>query len=188
MTEYPPWDSFSIIPLFLANLVSILSVKNSCKTIFYMYDLITRDTITWLLASGRGTPLFCLHRDMLLNRVRFIDLAVLNRVYNFTSLCPKQGWVGSPLSPACKSKWASIKQLGQRSLWQEAPRKWACLDLCKVLFLLHLTKVNYHWMKSGKSESLMLDRLLYYLSVEMQWVDFKWIKHDFCEWNGILNS
>ena len=132
MTEYPPWDSFSIIPLFLANLVSILSVKNSCKTIFYMYDLITRDTITWLLASGRGTPLFCLHRDMLLNRVRFIDLAVLNRVYNFTSLCPKQGWVGSPLSPACKSQWASIKQLGQRSLWQEAPRKWTCLDLCKV--------------------------------------------------------
>ena len=35
--------------------------------------------------------------------------------------------------------------------------------------------MNYHWLKSGKSESLMLDRLLYYLSVKIQWLDFKWV-------------
>ena len=157
VTEYPPWDSFSIIPLCLANLVSILSVKNRCKTIFYIYDLITRHTTKWLLASGRGTPLFCLHRDMLLKRVRF-------RVYNFTGLCPKQGWVPSPLSSACESKWTSIKQLGRRSLWQKYQESEPILISVKFLLLLHLTKVNYHWLKSGKSESLMLDNLLYNLS------------------------
>ena len=35
--------------------------------------------------GGRGTPLFGLYGD------GFFGLAVLNRVYNFTRLCPKQG-------------------------------------------------------------------------------------------------
>ena len=38
-----------------------------------------------------GTPLFGLYWDVLLDRVWFYGLTVLNRVYNFTRLCPKQG-------------------------------------------------------------------------------------------------
>ena len=39
--------------------------------------------------SLRGTLLFGLYRDVPLDRVWFFGLAVLNRVYNFTRLCPK---------------------------------------------------------------------------------------------------
>ena len=52
------------------------------------------------MVKTRGvTPLFGLYRDVLLDRVWFFDLAVLNRVYNLTCLinglktCPKQGMV-----------------------------------------------------------------------------------------------
>ena len=42
--------------------------------------------------GGReGTHLFGLYGDVPLDRVRFFGLAVLNRVYNLTCLCPKQG-------------------------------------------------------------------------------------------------
>ena len=41
--------------------------------------------------GGGGTPLFGLYGDVLLDRVWFFGLAVLNRVYNLTCLCPKQG-------------------------------------------------------------------------------------------------
>ena len=40
--------------------------------------------------GGGGTPLFGLYGDVALDRVWFFDLAVLNRVYNLTCLCPKQ--------------------------------------------------------------------------------------------------
>ena len=40
--------------------------------------------------GGGGTPLFGLYGDVPLDRVRFFDLAVLNRVYNLTCLCPKR--------------------------------------------------------------------------------------------------
>jgi len=38
-----------------------------------------------------GTPLFGLYGDVPLDRVWLLGLAVLNRVYNLTCLCPKQG-------------------------------------------------------------------------------------------------
>ena len=41
--------------------------------------------------GGGGTPLFGLHGDVPLDRVWFFGLAVLNRVYNLTCLCPTQG-------------------------------------------------------------------------------------------------
>ena len=37
-----------------------------------------------------GTPLFGLYGDVPVDRVWFFGLAVLNRVYNLTCLCPKQ--------------------------------------------------------------------------------------------------
>ena len=37
-----------------------------------------------------GTPLFGLYGDVPLDRVWFFGLAVLNRVYNLTCLCPKR--------------------------------------------------------------------------------------------------
>ena len=40
--------------------------------------------------GGGGTPLFGLYGDVLLDRVWFFGLAVLNRVYSFTCLCSKQ--------------------------------------------------------------------------------------------------
>ena len=40
---------------------------------------------------GGGTSLFGLYGDVPLDRVWFFGLAVLNRVYNLTCLCPKQG-------------------------------------------------------------------------------------------------
>ena len=39
---------------------------------------------------GGGTTLFGLYGDVPLDRVWFFGLAVLNRVYNLTCLCPKQ--------------------------------------------------------------------------------------------------
>ena len=44
----------------------------------------------WEEPSGGGTPLFGLYGDVPLDRVWFFGLAVLNRVYNLTCLCPKQ--------------------------------------------------------------------------------------------------
>ena len=41
--------------------------------------------------GGGGTPLLGLYGGVLLDRVWFFGLAVLNRVYNLTCLCPKQG-------------------------------------------------------------------------------------------------
>ena len=43
--------------------------------------------------GGGGTPLFGLYGDVPLDRVWFFGLAVLNRVYNLTCHCPKQGMV-----------------------------------------------------------------------------------------------
>ena len=43
------------------------------------------------LPGGGGTPLFGLYGDVPLDRVCFFGLAVLNRVYNLTWLCPKEG-------------------------------------------------------------------------------------------------
>ena len=43
--------------------------------------------------GGGGIALFGLHGDVPLDRVWFFGLAVLNRVYNLTCLCPKQGMV-----------------------------------------------------------------------------------------------
>ena len=45
---------------------------------------------TWFKCPG-GTPLFGLYGDVPLDRVWFFGLAVLNRVYNLTCFCPKQG-------------------------------------------------------------------------------------------------
>ena len=39
---------------------------------------------------GGGTPLLGLHGYVLLDRVWFFGLAVLNRIYNLTCLCPNQ--------------------------------------------------------------------------------------------------
>ena len=44
-------------------------------------------------SRGGGTPLFELYGDVPLDRVWFFGLAVLNRVYNSTCNCPKQGMV-----------------------------------------------------------------------------------------------
>ena len=41
--------------------------------------------------GGGGTPLFGLYGNLPLDRVWFFGLAVLNRVFNLTCLCPKQG-------------------------------------------------------------------------------------------------
>ena len=41
--------------------------------------------------GGGGTLLFGLYGDVPLDRVWCFGLAVLNRVYNLTCLCPKQG-------------------------------------------------------------------------------------------------
>ena len=41
----------------------------------------------WCVARG-GTPLFGLYGDVPLDRVWFFGLAVLNRVYHLTCLCP----------------------------------------------------------------------------------------------------
>ena len=41
--------------------------------------------------GGGGTPSFGLYGDVPLDRVWFFGSAVLNRVYNLTCLCPKQG-------------------------------------------------------------------------------------------------
>ena len=46
--------------------------------------------VTWGVGGGEGTPLFGLYGDVPLDRVWFFGLAVLNRVYNSTCLCPKQ--------------------------------------------------------------------------------------------------
>lgn len=49
---------------------------------------------SWLLTKpggGGGTPLLGLYGNVPLDRVWFFGLAVLNRVYNLTCLCPKQG-------------------------------------------------------------------------------------------------
>ena len=43
-----------------------------------------------LPGGGGGTPLFGLYGHVPLDRVWFFGLAVLNRVYNLTCLCPKQ--------------------------------------------------------------------------------------------------
>ncbi len=40
---------------------------------------------------GGGTPLYGLYGDVPLDRVWFFTPPVLNRVYNFKLLCPKQG-------------------------------------------------------------------------------------------------
>ena len=40
--------------------------------------------------GGGGTSLFGLYGDVPLDRVWFFCLAVLNRVYNLTCLCPKR--------------------------------------------------------------------------------------------------
>jgi len=44
-----------------------------------------------LVPGGGSTPLFGLYGDVPLDRVWFFGLAVLNRVYNLTCLCLKQG-------------------------------------------------------------------------------------------------
>ena len=44
-----------------------------------------------MYSGGGGTPLLGLYGDVPLDRVWFFGLAVLNRVYNLTFLCPKQG-------------------------------------------------------------------------------------------------
>ena len=41
--------------------------------------------------GGGGTPLFGLYGDVPLDRVWFFGFTVLNRVYNLTWLCPKEG-------------------------------------------------------------------------------------------------
>ena len=41
--------------------------------------------------GGGITPLLGLYGDVPLDRVWFFGLAVLNRVYNLTCFCPKQG-------------------------------------------------------------------------------------------------
>ena len=43
-------------------------------------------TVSW-----GGTPLFGLYGDVPLDRVWLFGLAFLNRVYNLTWLCPKEG-------------------------------------------------------------------------------------------------
>ena len=54
--------------------------------------------------GGGSTPLFGLYGDVPLDRVWFFGLAVLNRVYNLTCLCPKQGMYYEPkdLNPDCE--------------------------------------------------------------------------------------
>ena len=43
------------------------------------------------MPGGEGNPLFGLYGDVALDRVWFCGVAVLNRVYNLTSLSPKHG-------------------------------------------------------------------------------------------------
>ena len=65
-----------------------------------------------------GTTLFGLYGDMPLDRVWFFGLAVLNRVYNLTCLCPQQGiWYYEPrdLNPDCE-KSLSFLSLGPGAL------------------------------------------------------------------------
>ena len=53
----------------------------------------TKDPSKWAAykPGGGDTPLFGLYGDVPLDRVWFFGLAVLNRVYNLTCLCPKEG-------------------------------------------------------------------------------------------------
>ena len=50
----------------------------------------TKNGQPYMPGGGGGTPLLGLYGDVPLDRVGFFGLAVLNRIYNSTCLCPKQ--------------------------------------------------------------------------------------------------
>ena len=56
---------------------------------FYVCTILITTVINSI--GGGGTPLFGLYGDVSLDRVWFFGLAVLNKVYNLTWLCPKEG-------------------------------------------------------------------------------------------------
>jgi len=58
--------------------------------VFYQVAWLSRVFTDHAQEGGGGTPLFGRYGDVPLDRVGFFGLAVLNRVYNFTRLCPKQ--------------------------------------------------------------------------------------------------
>ena len=60
-----------------------LSLLRSIQEFFFLHHVP-------LFPEG-GTPLHGLYGDVPLDRVWFFDLSILNRVYNFTAVCPKQG-------------------------------------------------------------------------------------------------
>ena len=55
-----------------------------------LYPVLCCNGLCFPGGGGGGTSLFGLYGDAPLDRVWFFDLAVLNRVYNLTCLCPKQ--------------------------------------------------------------------------------------------------
>ena len=59
-----------------------------CTTASWIFAL---SALAHRLGEGRGTPIYFLHGDFPLIRVSFSGFSVLNRVYNFTFLCLKQG-------------------------------------------------------------------------------------------------
>ena len=63
-----------------------LNKKNPRKTWMLIDELSSRKS----RRGGGGTPFFGLYGDVLLDRVWFFGLAVLNKVCNLTCLCPKQ--------------------------------------------------------------------------------------------------
>ena len=65
-------------------------IYNNVKGINTFNDLVQIMEKGNQFPGGGDTPLFGLYGDVPLDRVWFFGLAVLNRVYNLTCLCPKQ--------------------------------------------------------------------------------------------------
>ena len=59
-------------------------------TLYFNLELMFAAVPQFSCPGGGGTPLFGLYGYVPLDRVWFFGLAVLNRVYNLTCLCPKQ--------------------------------------------------------------------------------------------------
>ena len=72
-----------------------------------------RQILFHIMVFGGGTPLFGFYRYVPLDRVWFFGLAVLNRVYNLTCLCPKQGMVlrAERLKPRLRPRAAPYERL-----------------------------------------------------------------------------
>ena len=83
-------DAATRLPALILSLRSIARIQtglNSCDRSQRQNSV----AATMIFTCHKSTPLFGLFGDVPLDRVWFFGLPVLNRVYNLTCLCPKQG-------------------------------------------------------------------------------------------------